>query len=87
LSPRQFSRAFRAETGKSPAKAVERLRLEAARMMIDEGQHSIDTIAVETGFGERERMRHAFLPYGSFFSDRCHHERREFCQAVRASPC
>jgi transcriptional regulator GlxA family with amidase domain len=35
LSPRQFSRAFRAETGQSPAKAVENLRVEAARLMME----------------------------------------------------
>ncbi|MNY15578.1 HTH-type transcriptional regulator CdhR [compost metagenome] len=37
LSPRQFSRAFRAETGQSPAKAIENLRLEAARQMLERG--------------------------------------------------
>jgi transcriptional regulator GlxA family with amidase domain len=61
LSPRQFSRAFRAETGQSPAKAIENLRVEAARVMIEEGQFSIDVVARETGFGDRERMRRAFL--------------------------
>jgi transcriptional regulator GlxA family with amidase domain len=61
LSPRQFSRAFRAETGQSPAKAVEKLRVEAARLMIEQGRHSIDVIARETGFGDRDRMRRAFL--------------------------
>ena len=61
LSPRQFSRAFRAETGQSPAKAVESLRVEAARMLIEQGRHSMDAIADETGFGDRERMRRAFL--------------------------
>jgi transcriptional regulator GlxA family with amidase domain len=61
LSPRQFSRAFFAETGQSPAKAVEQLRLEAARFMIEEGRHSVDVVAQETGFADRERMRRAFL--------------------------
>jgi transcriptional regulator GlxA family with amidase domain len=61
LSPRQFSRAFRSETGKSPAKAVEHLRLEAARMMIEQTHHPIDVVATETGFADRERMRRAFL--------------------------
>jgi transcriptional regulator GlxA family with amidase domain len=61
LSPRQFSRAFRAETGQSPAKAVEHLRVEAARVLIEQGRHSMDGIADETGFGDRERMRRAFL--------------------------
>jgi transcriptional regulator GlxA family with amidase domain len=61
LSPRQFSRAFRTETRQSPAKAVENLRVEAARLMMEEGSHSMDAIAQETGFADRERMRRAFL--------------------------
>jgi len=61
LSPRQFSRAFRAETGQSPAKAVEHLRVEAARLMMEQSRHPIDVVAAETGFADRERMRRAFL--------------------------
>jgi transcriptional regulator GlxA family with amidase domain len=61
LSPRQFSRAFKDETGQSPAKAVENIRVEAARLMMEQGRHSMDVIADETGFGDRERMRRAFL--------------------------
>jgi transcriptional regulator GlxA family with amidase domain len=61
LSPRQFSRAFKAETGHSPAKAVENLRLEAARLMMEQSRHSIDEIAGQTGFLDRRRMREAFL--------------------------
>lgn len=61
LSVRQFSRAFRAETGHSPAKAVENLRVEAARLLIEQGRLSMDMIADETGFADRERMRRAFL--------------------------
>lgn len=61
LSPRQFSRAFHAETGQSPAKAVENLRVEAARLMMEEGRHPIDVVAQQTGFADRDRMRRAFL--------------------------
>jgi transcriptional regulator GlxA family with amidase domain len=61
LSPRQFSRAFRAETGQSPAKAVENLRVEAARLMMEQSRHPIDAIARQTGFADRDRMRRAFL--------------------------
>jgi transcriptional regulator GlxA family with amidase domain len=61
LSPRQFSRAFRAETGQPPAKAVEHLRVEAARLMLEQGRHSMDVIASEVGFVDRDRMRRAFL--------------------------
>lgn len=60
LSPRQFSRSFQAETGESPAKAVERLRVEAARLMMAEGRHPIEIVARETGFADRNRMRRAF---------------------------
>jgi transcriptional regulator GlxA family with amidase domain len=61
LSPRQFSRAFRAETGQSPAKAVENLRVEAARLMMEQTSHPVDVIARQTGFADRDRMRRAFL--------------------------
>lgn len=61
LSPRQFSRSFRAETGQSPAKAIENLRLEAARQMLERGRLTLDQIALETGFSDRRRMREAFL--------------------------
>jgi transcriptional regulator GlxA family with amidase domain len=60
LSPRQFTRAFTDETGESPAKAVERLRVEAARLLVEQGRLSLDVIAGETGFGDRDRMRRAF---------------------------
>jgi transcriptional regulator GlxA family with amidase domain len=61
LSPRQFSRAFSAETGYPPAKAVELLRVEAARLMLEQGRHSMDVIAEQVGFLNRDRMRRAFL--------------------------
>ena len=61
LSPRQFSRVFREETGRSPAKAVEMLRLEAARVMLEDGRHPLEIVARDTGFADRDRMRRAFL--------------------------
>lgn len=61
LSPRQFTRVFTAETGQSPAKAVENLRLEAARLMIEQSRHSLDTVAQETGFRDRRHMREVFI--------------------------
>ena len=61
LSPRQFSRVFTMETGASPAKAVEGLRLEAARLMIEQGRHPLEIIARETGFRDRRHMREAFV--------------------------
>ncbi len=61
LSPRQFTRVFTAETGQSPAKAVESLRLEAARLLIEQSRHSLDVVARETGFRDRRHMREVFL--------------------------
>jgi transcriptional regulator GlxA family with amidase domain len=61
LSPRQFTRVFRSETGQSPARAVENLRLEAARYMLEQGRLPVEEIARGTGFGDRERMRRSFL--------------------------
>ncbi|RKE40090.1 AraC family transcriptional regulator with amidase-like domain [Paraburkholderia sp. BL23I1N1] len=61
LSPRQFSRVFTLETGQSPAKAIEGLRLEAARLMIEKSRHSLEVIAKETGFRDRRHMREAFM--------------------------
>ncbi|MGV2292284.1 GlxA family transcriptional regulator [Trinickia sp. YCB016] len=61
LSPRQFSRVFTLETGQSPAKAIEGLRLEAARLMIEQSRHPLEVIAKETGFRDRRHMREAFV--------------------------
>ncbi|QCI12942.1 GlxA family transcriptional regulator [Pseudomonas putida] len=61
LSPRQFTRVFTAETGQSPAKAVESLRLEAARLMIEQSRHSLDVVAKETGFRDRRHLREVFI--------------------------
>lgn len=61
LSARQLSRLFRQETGKSPAKAIEGLRLEAARLMIEQSRLSLDAIARESGFRDRRHMREVFI--------------------------
>jgi transcriptional regulator GlxA family with amidase domain len=60
MSPRHFARCFRAETGTTPAQAVERLRVEAARTALQSGQPSVQRIAAECGFGNTERMRRSF---------------------------
>lgn len=61
MSPRNFARAFIAETGTTPAKAVERLRLETARTALETGHASLERIAEAAGFGDPGRMRRAFL--------------------------
>ncbi|MCM5560407.1 GlxA family transcriptional regulator [Pleomorphomonas sp. JP5] len=61
MSPRNFSRAFLSIVGTSPAKAVERLRLEAARERVESSSQPIEQIAMAVGFRDPERMRRAFL--------------------------
>lgn len=61
LSPRQFSRAFHAETGQSPAKAIENLRVEIARGLMEQSRHPVEVVARQTGFSDRDHMRRAFL--------------------------
>lgn len=61
LSVRQFTRAFTKATGVAPAKAIERLRVEAARAAIESGEGSLEVIAANVGFGSADRMRRAFV--------------------------
>lgn len=57
ISPRQFARQFVAETGTTPAKAIERLRCEAALPLIERSTEPLDQIALTVGFGDIENMR------------------------------
>ncbi|MBR0735401.1 GlxA family transcriptional regulator [Bradyrhizobium liaoningense] len=61
MSARHFARAFAAETGTTPSKAIERLRLEAARERVQSSREAIELVAETTGFGDPERMRRAFI--------------------------
>lgn len=61
MSPRNFARAFLAETGATPAKVVEGLRLESARIAVETSHQTLDRIAETTGFGDASRMRRAFM--------------------------
>ncbi len=61
MSERNFSRAFRAEAGLSPAKAVEKLRAESARAALESGTTSVAEVAAATGYGDAERMRRSLL--------------------------
>lgn len=61
MSPRNFARPFTAETGTTPAKAVERLRLELGRVAVETGHDSLEHVAHTVGFGDLGRMRRAFL--------------------------
>ncbi|WP_407530589.1 GlxA family transcriptional regulator [Methylobacterium oryzisoli] len=61
LSPRQFARAFRAETGVTPGRMVERLRVEAARRVLESGRMPLGIVASACGFQTEETMRRSFL--------------------------
>ncbi len=60
MSPRNFARVFTKEMKTTPAKFVERLRVEAARRRLEESQNSMETIASECGFGDVNSMRNVF---------------------------
>jgi transcriptional regulator GlxA family with amidase domain len=61
MSSRHFTRAFIAETGSTPSKAVERLRIEVARQRVQSSSEAIERVAETTGFRDPERMRRAFI--------------------------
>jgi transcriptional regulator GlxA family with amidase domain len=61
MSSRHFTRAFTAETGSTPSKAIERLRIEVARHRVQSSGETIERIAELTGFHDPERMRRAFI--------------------------
>jgi transcriptional regulator GlxA family with amidase domain len=61
MSPRNFARVFSEEVGMTPAKAVERLRLETARTAVETSHDSLARIAEATGFRDAGSMRRAFM--------------------------
>src|SRR6185437_3968566 len=61
MSPRHFARSFRAETGVTPARYVEGVRLEAARRALEETSLPVATVACACGFGTPETLRRVFL--------------------------
>ena len=80
MSPRNFARVFNQEMKTTPAKFVERVRVEAARRRLEESQNSMETIASECGFGNVNAMRTVFqrtlkIPPGQY--------RRHFRHAKR----
>ncbi len=61
MSPRHFARSFRAETGVTPARYVESVRVEAARRALEDTSAPVASIASACGFGTPETMRRSFL--------------------------
>lgn len=61
MSARHFTRAFIAETGATPSKAIERLRVDVAKQRVQDSSEAIERIAEVAGFRDPERMRRAFI--------------------------
>jgi transcriptional regulator GlxA family with amidase domain len=61
MSPRNFARVFLKDTGTTPARFVERLRVEAARRRLEESQDKLEKIAHDCGFGSMQCLRRSFL--------------------------
>lgn len=61
MSPRNFARVFHIETGFTPARYIEKLRVESGRRFLEETRLSLDEIAEKCGFGSSDTMRKAFL--------------------------
>jgi transcriptional regulator GlxA family with amidase domain len=60
MSPRNFARVFTRVTGQTPAKFVERARIERARQLLEDSDASLHEVADRCGFGNAERMRRTF---------------------------
>ncbi|MFD5555226.1 GlxA family transcriptional regulator [Streptomyces sp. NPDC127068] len=61
LSPRHFARAFHAETGMTPGRYVERVRVEHARRLLEETTDGIEQISRNSGYRNPEALRRAFV--------------------------
>ena len=61
MSPRNFTRVFHKQTGSSPAKFVEKVRVEQARKLLEDTDHSLENIAEVCGFGGLSSLRRTFV--------------------------
>ena len=61
MSPRNFARAFARDAGTTPARWVEGVRVEAARLLLETTDRPVDAVAASCGFGSAETLRRAFL--------------------------
>ncbi|MEV0598550.1 GlxA family transcriptional regulator [Streptomyces sp. NPDC050315] len=61
LSPRHFARAFRDEVGMTPGRYVDRVRLEAARRLLEDTTDGVERVSRRCGYGTPEAMRRAFM--------------------------
>jgi transcriptional regulator GlxA family with amidase domain len=90
LSPRHFARAFQSETGMTPGRYVDRVRLEHARRLLEDTGDGIEQISRTSGYGTPEAMRRAFLKTlgtaPAEYRRRFHPTRTERSTPVRKAP-
>ncbi|NBE52876.1 GlxA family transcriptional regulator [Streptomyces boluensis] len=63
LSPRHFARAFQTETGTTPGRYVERVRLEHARRLLEDSVDGVEEVSRSCGYGTPEAMRRVFVKH------------------------
>jgi len=87
MSPRHFARIFHQETGATPAKFVERVRLDAARRHLEDGRLGFEEVAARCGFGSAEQMRRTFTRHLHIVpvDYRRHFHRRPVAAPIRRS--
>ena len=61
MSERSFIRHYRADTGQTPARAIELIRVETARRLLSDTGVAIKRVAAQCGFGSEETLRRSFL--------------------------
>jgi transcriptional regulator GlxA family with amidase domain len=65
MSPRHFARVFTAEKGITPARFVEQVRVEAAKLLLDSSDYGLKEAAERSGFGSADSMRRSFRRSGA----------------------
>ena len=83
MSDRSFVRHYRADTGQTPARAIELIRVETARRLLSDTGVPIKRVAVQCGFGSEETLRRSFLR-GMGVTPQAYRER--FSVSVGADP-
>ncbi|BCS88985.1 GlxA family transcriptional regulator [Pseudodesulfovibrio sediminis] len=86
MSSRTFARIFPSETGMSPGRFIEQLRIDRARELLESGAEGLEQVARESGFGREERLRRAFqrrlgispTQYRAHFIQGEHHDHRSY---------
>jgi len=90
MSSRTFARIFSSETGMSPGRFVEQMRIDRARELLESGTEGLERIALESGFGREERLRRAFqrrlgispAQYRAHFQQGEHHGQRSHLRDI-----